>query len=85
MIIKRVKITASNNKTYWQLSSPNKKPYWAVGYNDELVIQANAITPKDEPLKANIFVGSELNGFGSDSWIEFEAEIKRLKLTYPKI
>lgn len=83
MIIKRVKIISSNNKVYYQLSAYDKKPYWAVGYNDKKVIQL--ITEKDEPLKANIFVGSELNGFGSDNWIEFQAEIKRLNLTYPKI
>lgn len=58
------------------------KSHYVVMYDKYLNIIF--ITPKDDPIGANLETASISNGFGCDNWTEFQDEIKKRKLIYPK-
>ena len=79
MIIEKKERTESGKKYNYLFHT---SAYYACGYGLDKVIQL--YTAEDEPQEANLETASVLNGFGSDNWVEFLAEIEIRGLIFPE-
>jgi hypothetical protein len=84
MIIEPTEVT-EYGETFNRLT--HSSPFFAVGYDDSLIIMLITDYNEEEPNNGALPAGSKvnglLNGFGCEDFQELEQEISNRNLTYP--